>query len=376
MHPNIGNKFVIIGAGILGASTAYHLAKSGAEVVVIDRKDEGQATHAAAGIICPWLSQRRNKAWYHLAKGGAKIYPKLMDELAKDGETETGYARVGALRLHTEEKKLMEMQDRILKRREDAPEIGDVSLLDAAQTKELFPLLNDGYGAVHVSGAARVDGRKLRDALLRGVKKHGGTIEYGNAKLVHSGAQVTGVKLNGQIIEADTVIATSGAWMDELLKPLGISFEVTPQKAQIMHLELLAKETAAWPLIMPPNNSYMLALSNRRFVIGATQEDNTGFDTRVTAGKVQEILTKAIEIAPGIASSKILETRVGFRPFTPGSLPVVGALPEFGGLLLANGLGSSGLTTGPYVGIQLAKLALGEELDIDLLDYDVSGAIN
>lgn len=61
--------YIIVGAGILGASTAYHLAKPGARVTVIDRKEPGQATDAAAGIVCPWLSQRRNQDWYHLAKG-------------------------------------------------------------------------------------------------------------------------------------------------------------------------------------------------------------------------------------------------------------------------------------------------------------------
>ncbi|MFL6518147.1 MAG: NAD(P)/FAD-dependent oxidoreductase, partial [Bacillus sp. (in: firmicutes)] len=74
-------RIVVIGAGILGSSTAYHLAQSGAEVTLIDRMDSGQATDAAAGIVCPWLSQRRNKAWYQLAKGGAKYYPELIAQL-------------------------------------------------------------------------------------------------------------------------------------------------------------------------------------------------------------------------------------------------------------------------------------------------------
>lgn len=87
-------KYIVVGAGILGASTAYHLAKAKAEVIVVDRKDIGQATDAAAGIVCPWLSQRRNKAWYQLAKGGAKYYPTLIKELEKDHEKNTGYARV------------------------------------------------------------------------------------------------------------------------------------------------------------------------------------------------------------------------------------------------------------------------------------------
>ncbi|GAE45963.1 D-amino acid dehydrogenase small subunit [Mesobacillus boroniphilus JCM 21738] len=54
-------KYVVIGAGILGTSTAYHLAKEGKSVIIIDREEPGQATDAAAGIICPWLTQRRNK---------------------------------------------------------------------------------------------------------------------------------------------------------------------------------------------------------------------------------------------------------------------------------------------------------------------------
>src|SRR5690625_4838747 len=95
---------IVIGAGILGASTAYHLAKKGEKILLIDRFDKGQATDAAAGIICPWLSQRRNKAWYALAKGGAKYYPKLIHILEDDGEAVTGYQRVGTLKLERVEK--------------------------------------------------------------------------------------------------------------------------------------------------------------------------------------------------------------------------------------------------------------------------------
>lgn len=60
--------YIVVGAGILGASTAYHLAKAGANVTIVDRQQVGQATDAAAGIVCPWLSQRRNKAWYKSLK--------------------------------------------------------------------------------------------------------------------------------------------------------------------------------------------------------------------------------------------------------------------------------------------------------------------
>lgn len=369
------NQYIVIGAGILGASTAYKLARAGADVVVIDRHDAGQATDAAAGIICPWLSQRRNKAWYKLAKGGARIYHDLIRELADDGETATGYAQTGAISIHTDEQKLAAMKERALKRREDAPEIGDVTLLDAKQTKDAFPHLADHYASVHVSGAARVNGRALRNALIRGAEKHGASILHGNAHLTQNGSRITGAEVNGQVIEADKVIAACGAWTRELLKPLNIQFNGTSQKAQILHLQSPGVDTSDWPVVMPPNDQFMLTLDDR-IIIGATHENDVGFDGRITAGGLNEIITKALAIAPGLEDSTILEARVGFRPHTPGYLPVIGTLPGFDGLLVANGLGSSGLTTGPYIGSQLANLALGKELEIDLADYDVSGALD
>src|SRR5690625_7804964 len=125
---------------------------------------------------------------------------------------------------------------------------------------------------------------------------------------------------------------------------------------------------------IPPINQYMLTL-HVRIIVCATHETKAGVDNRVTAGGVHEILTHALKIAPGLSESTYIETRVGFRPFTPGSIPIVGRLPNYDGVLLANGLGASGLTTGPFVGTQLAKLALGQQLDIQLEDYDVTQAL-
>jgi len=369
-------KCIVVGAGILGASTAYQLAKLGASVIIVDRSDKGQATDAAAGIICPWLSQRRNQAWYQLAKGGARFYPTLIEELEKEGETQTGYRRVGALSIHKNPQKLEGMVKRAETRKEDAPEVGAISLLSPSEAKSLFPPLADEHGAVHISGAARVDGRALRDALLRAAQRHGATSLKGNAVLLQEGTRITGVQIGDDTFHADTVIVCAGAWADQLLEPLGIQFKVTYQKAQIIHLELPDSDTDTWPVVIPPSDQYMLAFENGRIVVGATHENDVdGFDTRLTAGGMHEVLNKALETAPAIADCTFVEARVGFRPFTPGFLPVIGVLPGWEGVLVANGLGASGLTMGPFIGYQLAKIALGMELDIDLEYYKVEGAL-
>ncbi|MFC0272930.1 NAD(P)/FAD-dependent oxidoreductase [Metabacillus herbersteinensis] len=368
-------KFIIIGAGILGASTAYHLAKAGAHVTLVDRKDLGQATDAAAGIVCPWLSQRRNKAWYQLVKAGARYYPELIEKLKEDGETETGYSRVGALSLHIDENKLEKMAERARKRREDAPEIGDITILSPSETKKLFPPLSEEYGSVHVSGGARVNGRALRNALVRSAIKKGAIFLQGDAQLVHKGNRVIGIQLKNETLIADQVIVTGGVWTKDLLKPLGVNFLVSSQKAQIVHLEIQNTDTSEWPVVMPPNDQYILAFEDGRVVVGATHEDEAGLDYRVTAGGINEVMGKALGVAPGLTNSTMIETRVGFRPFTPGFLPVIGAVPNYKGLLLANGLGASGLTSGPFLGSELAKLALNKDTELDLSSYDLAGAI-
>ncbi|RSD22344.1 NAD(P)/FAD-dependent oxidoreductase [Mesobacillus subterraneus] len=369
-------KYIVIGAGILGTSTAYQLAKEGKHVTIIDREEPGQATGAAAGIICPWLTQRRNKAWYFLAKNGAAFYPSLISQLEEDGEVDTGYQRVGAVSLHFDQDKLAKMEERAMVRREDAPEIGGITRLDSKETRELFPPLSEEYASVHVSGGARVNGRLLQLALLNASLKHGAEYVKGDAQLVSSGGKVEAVKVGEAKYAADSIILTAGAWAPELLRPLGLNLSISPQKAQIIHLQLENTETGSWPVVMPPNNQYILAFEGGKVVIGATHEDEKQFDRRPTLGGMHEIIDKGLTVAQGLADATYLDTKVGFRPVAPNFLPIIGSVPGYENLLLANGLGASGLTVGPYLGAQLAKLAAGESVELDLDLYDVSGAIS
>lgn len=369
------NRIIIIGAGILGASTAYHLAKKGMEVIVIDRQDVGQATDAAAGIICPWLSQRRNKAWYALAKSGAAYYAALIDLLKEDGETETGYRQVGAISLQTDVRKLEKMINRAMERREEALEIGAIEQLSQEETAIQFPVLSTGFESVHISGAARVNGRALRQALVNAAMKYGASFISGSAELIHIGNKVTGVQVGDEHYDAETVVITAGAWAPELLAPLGIDLQVVGQKAQIIHLQLKETKTNEWPVVMPENDQYILAFDEGRIVIGATHENDKQFDERVTAGGIHEVIDKALAVAPGLCDAEFVEARVGFRPVTPNFLPIIGEVPEVEGLFLANGLGASGLTVGPFLGAQLAKLILKEPLDIQLDLYEVKEAM-
>ncbi|TFD97570.1 FAD-binding oxidoreductase [Jeotgalibacillus sp. R-1-5s-1] len=361
-------KMIVIGGGILGASTAYHLAVRGFQVTVVDRKDQGQATGAAAGIICPWLSQRRNKAWYALVREGAAYYRELIPMLNEAGESDHGFKQTGAICLHDDPVKRDKMLKRALQKREEAPEIGELTPVSNEEINRYFPYLTDEYAGLYVEGAARVDGAKLRDSLLSAAVKSGARILEGQADLAIEQGSMKGVHVSGQFISADMVIVTAGAWAKELFSAAGIEIDVSYQKAQILHLKV-EDQTDHWPVVIPPGDQYLLAFDDGRLVAGATHENDVPMDDRLTVSGIREVFDKATLIAPALEEAEFIEGRVGYRPFTPGFLPVIGEFPGIKNLLFANGLGASGLTSGPFLGAELARLAAGEETVLDLSPY-------
>jgi D-amino-acid dehydrogenase len=173
--------------------------------------------------------------------------------------------------------------------------------------------------------------------------------------------------LKGQFIEADAVVAATGAWTMSFLEPAGVTVAVTPQRGQIVHLSIEPDDTSGWPVVLPTTSGhYLLAFDGSRVVAGATRESGTGFDYRVTPGGLAEVLEQALAVAPGLATATYLETRVGFRPMSPDGRPLLGPVPGVEGLVVATGLGPNGLTMGPYAGAIAALAALGEPPDVDL----------
>ena len=364
-------RLIVVGSGIVGASCAYTASCLGAEVVLVDAASPGKATAAGAGIVCPWSSQVDDPVWYSFSCAAAREYPTLIGRLADLGETEVGYRQVGALVMTSTGEHQEQVRQRILARRSEAPEIGDVQALTSAEAQRLFPPLGGGSAAVYIGGAARVDGRLLAAALVRAAASQGAVVREGRAQLECRSGRAAGVTIDGQLIEADAVVAAAGAWTRSFLETAGLAVAVTAQRGQIVHISLRPADTSRWPVILPGGSGhYMLAFDDSRIVAGATRETGSGFDYRVTPGGLAEVLGQALAVAPGLASGTYLETRVGFRPMGPDIRPLLGPVPGLEGLVVATGLGASGLTMGPYAGALAARAAMGAASDVDLAPFD------
>jgi D-amino-acid dehydrogenase len=354
-------RIVVVGGGIVAASVAYHLAREGTSLITVEADLPGPATGAGAGIICPW-GDEGDEACYQLAADGARYYPDLLAMLAGDGEADTSYARVGTLCVADEIAPLEAIETLIQSRRSARPEIGEVGLVGPGEPKRAFPPLSAGLRGLWISGGARVDGRSIRDCMLRAAERHGAQRMRGTAVL-----DLPGVTVDGEHVSADAVVVAAGAWTAQVCAPLGIRLPIGPQRGQIIHVSLPGADSDSWPVILPPDDPYLLGFPGGRIVFGATRE-NAGFDYRATVGGVGGMLAAATEIAPGLADATLLETRIGFRPATADGRPLLGTVAN--GVIVAAGNGPEGLTAGPWTGRAAAALALGQQPAMDIAPFD------
>ncbi|MCH5461431.1 FAD-binding oxidoreductase [Lactobacillus sp. LC28-10] len=347
----MNKKVAIIGGGIVGASAAYYLSSlPGGDQINVTLFDDGagQATKAAAGIISPWLSKRRNQRWYQLAKDGATT---LMT-LARRANLSTDiYQQTGTIITRTNEKDLHDLYVLAQERHEEAPDMGEIELLSANDVKERLPLLTNPQPGVYVSGGARIDGEALVESLLEQAQQVNLTVKHQRVSLDNRGNIVAA---NG-LQRFDDIIIAAGPWLTDLVAPLGIKVAVRPQKGQLIELSVPAYESQEnMPVLMPEGERDFIPFGHGKLIVGATHDDEAGFNLTATPEATEDLLSSAKQFADYLTEDNITRTKVGTRAYTPDFAPFFGRLKNYPKLLVASGLGASGLTTGPLIGRLLA----------------------
>lgn len=353
-------KVAIVGAGIVGETAAYYLSKeTDIEVTIFDH-GHGQATKAAAGIISPWFSKRRNKVWYKMARLGADFYVDLLADIEKSGQKVDFYQRSGVFLLKKDESKLEELYQLALQRRDESPLIGKLAILDQESASKLFPGLKGFERLLYASGGARVDGQLLVSRLL----------DASQVKVVKKEVSLTpllsGYQIDNQMF--DQVILSTGAWLGHILEPLGYEVDVRPQKGQLRDYQV-DLDMASYPVVMPEGEWDLIPFPGGKLSLGATHENDMGFDLTVDKNLLQQMAEAANPFYPSLKDAVLSGERVGIRAYTSDFSPFFGQVPDLSGVFAASGLGSSGLTTGPIIGYHLAQMLQGRKGVLDPADY-------
>src|SRR5262249_20896591 len=225
--------------------------------------------------------------------------------------------------------------------------------LTGRECRELEPMLAPGVpGGLLVEGDHQVDNRVLAAALLAAADLAGVDLWRCRASEVQlAGGGVIGVRLDDDdVLSAGQVVLAAGCWSGriggvpaELLPP------VRPVKGQILRLRvpvghpgLLGRAVRG---LIRGSDVYLVPRADGELVVGATVEEQ-GFDTRVTAGGVYDLLRDAHEVVPGVTELTLAEASAGLRPGTPDNAPILGPAP-IPGLVYATGHYRNGLLLAP-----------------------------
>lgn len=344
-----GYDAIVIGGGVLGMATAWHLVQGGVRTLVLDRADQGRASDAGAGILSAKFAPDDADPLDRLKAQALRYYPELIERLRATDAGDTGYAVTGALTVALDEDELAPF-GKLRARLQERPDAGAEGHREttAAEARALFPPLGAVRGALHSTRDGRVDGRLLVD-----------------------GGRIRGVALAGEEIRAGWVVVAAGAWSQALGATCGLRIPVEPQRGQICHLRLPGVDTGRWPVINAFRGHYMVCWPEDRVVVGATRETGSGFRPQTTVKGIMEVLGEALRVAPGLAGASLHEVRVGLRPASPDGRPMLGAAPGVDRLLLATGHGPSGLLLGPYSGKLIAEIVTGAAAGADLAPFEV-----
>mgnify|MGYP000864843774 FL=1 len=236
-------KVAIIGGGIVGATCAYYLSKGNDIELTVFDYGVGQATKASAGIISPWFSKRRNKPWYKMARLGADFYLKLVQDLEGEGINTSFYSQCGVYLLKKDETKLPELKELAESRMELSPMIGELKLLPKEEVQKIIPSFDNNGDVLYASGGGRVEGERFVKTLLEASKA-----QVVNKKV---SLELAGDKYLVDNKEFDVVVLATGAWLKDVLEPLGFAVDVRPQKGQLRDYKIKDNNTGAYPVIMP-----------------------------------------------------------------------------------------------------------------------------
>jgi len=355
---------IVVGGGVIGLACAWRCAERGLRVKVIERDRPGAgASNVAAGMLAPvgeasWGQDRL----LELALASHHLWPEFAADLARASDADVGYLRLGALHVALDRDEAAELE-----RRYELMQSHGLAAqwLTPRECRRLEPGLRVATGGVHAAHEAAVDPRALIAALTIALERAGATIE---AAVVDE-AVIEDRRLRGVITDdgrehrAGSVVLAAGPWSSAPWLPEPLRPQVRPVKGQILTLAG-PTEAPVCERIVVTERVYIVPRADGRLIVGATVEEQ-GFDDRVTAGGVHELLREAYRVLPEIAELELVETAAGLRPATPDNLPLIGP-GAIAGLTLATGHFRNGILLAPLTAQRIAESLVADSAGVEV----------
>lgn len=360
---------IVVGAGAIGTSIAYQLAKGGVRVMIFERGQVGDgATGASAGMIQINPDRTTPPALSTLGLESARLYPALATELLDRTGMDIGFRAAPLLHvaLHDAE------EPGLRAHRGWQVEHGvAVAWVDRSAALDLEPALNPEIrAALYYPENRQLLPRNLARGLARAAVDLGAILREGVAvdRLLTDGDRVIGVAIGGDVVHSGEVVIANGAWASAWSDALRTPIPVRPVRGQ-----MVALRTTGTPLrnVVSSIEGYVLTKPDGSTYVGSTVEE-AGFDARPTAAGIAGLLARVPRLVPRLADAAFVSAWAGLRPGTSDGLPLLGRVPGWQGVTIAAGHFRDGILLAPITGEVIADLLAQRRPRLPLDAFDPS----
>ena len=373
------SRVIIVGGGIIGCSTAYHLAQLGLEVLLLERDQlTAGSTWHAAGLVG---QLRTNANITQLLGYSVQLYEKLEQETGQA----TGWKRNGGLRLACNAERWTEVR----RQATTAQSFGlDMHLLSATEARDLWPVMDvsDVVGAAFLPTDGQANPADITQALAKGARMHGAVIrthtpvvrietEQGRVCAVHTAS--------GQRIGCEKLVLCCGQWTRELAGTVGVNVPLVSVQHQYIMTEPVPGVTAGLPTLRDPDRLIYFKEEVGGLVMGGYEPNPIAwaeqgvptdfafsllnFDT----DHFEPLMEQAVARVPALAEVGVKSMINGPESFTPDGNFILGEAPELRGLFIGAGFNAFGIASGGGAGMALAEWVAKDEPPYDLWPVDI-----
>jgi sarcosine oxidase, subunit beta len=362
---------VVVGGGVMGVSTTFHLAEAGVDVLLLERDTlgSGSTSRAAGGVRAQFsdpvnieLGLRSLDAYERFGtRPGAEIdlrqqgYLFLLDDPDDVRAFETSVALQNSMGVPSR-------------------------MIPVAEALRLAPIISpDGLLAAAYSPR---DGHCTPEAVVQGyaraARRLGATIRQHCAVtgISVSGGSIVGVRTSSGEVRTSTVVCTAGAWSGALGEMVGVDLPVRPLRRQIRVTEPIADRPPGMPMTIDFATTFYFHEEGPGLLVGMSDPDQEfGFDLRVSDEWLERLSLAVSHRAPRLADVGLARGWAGLYEVSPDHNGIIGESASVSRFLYATGFSGHGFLQGPAVGEVLRDLVLGHApvVDVSSMDLDRFG---
>lgn len=366
---------VVIGGGVIGTAITYYLTCLGMSVVLIEKGGLASGASGACGGSVSMQTKREGPV-LTCALRSQELYRSLGDELGRDLE----YEERGSLIVAETDAECAYLSG--LARGQESAGLA-VEWLDGAAAREWGETLSPSVvSARYCATDAEVNPLAVVFGYADAARARGARLwSHTRVNDIRThGDKIVAVVTDRGIVAAPTVVNAAGAWAPAIARMADVHLAVKPRRGIVLVTEpvalrvrgtlfstryLMSKRPVAKASSEASEVSFTGGLVLARtaagnFLIGSSRDD-VGFDVQAPPEIVEFIAQEAVRILPSLSSVSLIRAYAGFRPLTPDGLPIIGAVPGLGGLVLATGHEGDGIALAPWTGKAVAALVANEK---------------